>query len=912
MQSLFDVPVSKKRELKECACGACKLREHSKTCFKGIVQGKGKKSVLLLTSHPEVCEDDAGEYWGTSTSNSSELLESFLKAIKKTDLDVRKDCWRISAVNCTPNGKNSKHTMESVDNCRPAVFEKIKELKPKVILAFGSAAIKCLYGHRTKDFPMMIDTWHGFVIPDFELGAWVIPCYDTLSLAQQRKFNLKEKAFRKKETYKLVEREISRVVQIAEKKSHDHRPQNYRELAEKHVAVLTSNEKILKVLESIKEGDVISFDYETSSTKPDYHNQFIKCVSLYVVSLNNSYSFLIDTRKIDYQKIRDKFSAILKDKTIKKIGQNVKHEERWSRAKLGTKVRGWIWDTMLVSHCLYNSRKSATGLKFQVLVNFGVCEYNGQVESYFSQASGNIGLGDNQINCIDAINEDELLRYCALDSIFTYWLYLAQKRVLEKWENSIPYAASHIQGARFLLDSIITFADMEEAGAFIDTEYLSKQKKWCDSEIIKLEKEFRATELFKKWRQTTPNVNLNSNKQLSNLLYGVMGLKQKKKTENGEDSTDKEALLSLGLPDLATFFRMKLLQKATGTYIRQLQREMYKGFIHASFNLNVAATFRSSSNSPNLQNTPIRNKDIGIIIRGAYKSRYGKKGVLIEADLKGAEVSTAACYNKDPNFIKYVADPKNDMHKDTMALIMDSESGDVTKELRHVAKNKFVFPEFYGDWFGSCAEAIWAEIQKLNMSDGTPAVLHLQNRDIIKLPLSWKPGDFIIPELHPKTYEAFHDHLGEVEHKFWYEMFPVYTEWKEEWWQKYLGKGYVESFTGFRYTGIMDKKKTINYPIQGDAYHLSQTGVNKINRSLRKEKVQACVFNQIHDSVLFDTTEDVFRDVIKLHLKLMNGLKDELKWINVPIVVEYDVTEPGESWFNKKPFDVSTMEFVKK
>jgi len=626
----------------------------------------------------------------------------------------------------------------------------------------------------------------------------------------------------------------------------------------------------------------------------------------------------MDTREPDkYADVLKEWKRILRDKSIKKVGHNAKYEERWSRARLGTPIKGWMWDTMMSSHCIANSRKKFVSLKFQSTINFGVMNYNKNVERGFSLVTGNHHHGANVLNSIDTTDPEVLCAYNGLDVVFTWWLYKRQSKALSKWQNALADGATHTHGAKFLLTSTMTFADMEEFGCYISVDHLLSERKRCEKEIVRLEAEFRKTDLYRKWKKAFPKTNIDSNKQVGHVLYNILGLEAKKKTDSGEDSTDKEALLALGLPDLAPFFERKLLMKALGTYITQITRELHGNLLHPSYNLHIAATFRSSSNDPNLQNVPIRNKQIGIIIRGAYRSRHGKKGVLIEADLKGAEVSTAACYNHDSNFIRYVSNPKNDMHKDTMALIMKAEPDNITKDLRQIGKNKFVFPQFYGDWYRSCGEAIWAELQdkKYVMADGTSAMLWLQEQGVFDLPKRWQPGVVLLPKDYPQQYEAFIDHLGGVEDHFWHEMFPEYTAWKDSWWKQYLRLGYVDSYTGFRYTGLMDKKKTINYPIQGDAYHLNQHGINIVNRTLRKEKVLTRPFNQIHDSGVYDSVEDEFKDVIKLINNTMNvRMREIYPWINVPIVVEFDVVEPGcnGSWFDKKAWDIETMDFAKK
>lgn len=922
MSFLFEVETCKQTS-KIALCGECELKHAHHKGLGNEVVGKGGKGILILFSHPETCEDSEGVLWQTDETHSGILLNAVKTALSSSGLDLEEDCWRVDAVGCSPRYIDRKYLSDAVRCCQPNLEATLKALKPRVIIPIDGGAVQALYANRcASEITMLIESWHGFVIPDFTMNAWVIPCYGPSFLSEHYKQN-KDGTYKQMETAKLVLREIIHVGEKALKYADEDRdapPDNFKK-AMKRVVVHKDDTtsagdpfSVIVYLRKIKSGDTISFDYEATSIKPDSKDNYTYCVSIYCERLDESHSFMIDNRDVN-EELLTEYKRIMADKQIKKVGQNVKMEHRWTHKKFKTKVKGWIWDTMLTSHYLYSNRLKVTGLKFQTGVNFGIFHYNANVENLLRTPIGDNNRGGNTTNSIEKANKEDVLTYCALDSLFTFWLYKRQVKILNKWHTSLLDAVSCQDGNKFLLTSALTYCDMEKAGAFIDKDYLEKQKKACGEKCETLLQQFRKTELFKLWKKEFGDkANPMSGKQLSTILYGVMGLKQKKKTESGEDSTDKEALLSLGIADLVPLSDAKLLSKAEGTYINSITRELVGNFVHTSLNIHIVRSFRGSSDSPNLQNTPIRNKQIGIIIRGAFISRFGKNGVITEADLKGAEVSASACYHKDKKFMSYVSDPRNDMHKDTMGLILSAPPTLVSKELRHIAKNMFVFPEFYGDWYKSCTEGIWQEMQKLKMTNGQSAMQWLHDHKILTLPKMWKEGDYLIQEHHPAPYAQFEEHMKDVEHHFWYEMFPEYTEWKNEWFQKYLVTGFVESLTGFRYTGILNRKQTINYPIQGTAYHLNQTGANLMNRWLPKQSLDTVLFNQIHDSQLYDHPNlDEARVVISQINHTMNViLRQMYPWINVPIVVEFEVTEPGMSWFHKKPFDLKTMDYVKK
>lgn len=901
MKSLIDTPISAPRIKTMVSCGSCGMKS-AHTDFKGGIFGKGRRKILLLTEHPLVCEDDAGYMWRKSDDAiSSKVLTTMLHAFSESGINIKKDCWRINAVQCCPRRNNTGKLDGAVNCCRPFIMESIQQLKPSVIIAFGTHAMASLYGGKvlSQEFSFDINSWEGCAIPDASYGCWVLPCYSAYTLSTHLSIDRDSLALKEKQTYALVKQSIvkvfDRAIDFAINKP---KVVDYKALAlhVSHISTLPS--ATLEFLRNVTSGDYISIDYETSGLKPDFPNHFIKTASIFSSRLGQVLSFLIDTREKSLKSVRKEWKRILTDPTIKKIGQNIKYEHRWTKRILGYNIKGWVWDTMLASHALQTHRKGITGLKFQALANFGVLDYTSDIK--FDIPTGNIGKGANELNCIDANSETELLKYNSLDSVLTYWLYVAQVSKLKEWGTTLKYGRTPIDGVKFLVKSVLTFADMEAEGACIDLAFLKEQKDWCLAEISRLDKEFRKTELFKKWQKHFRPVNINSSKQLSHMLYSVCGLQQRKKTNKGEESTDKEALMSLGMSDLEPYFAKKLLEKAVDTYIAQIEREVCGNKLHAVFNLHVASTIRSSMNNPNLQNVPIRNPQIGKIIRGAFVPPKG--AMILEADLKGAEVSVAACYHNDPYFIECISDPSKDMHRDTMAMIMDCDGSEVTKELRHIAKNRFVFAEFYGDWYRSCAETIWSDVQKHKTKDGTPVLIHLQDKGIVELDEGWEEDSFIPPTEASRAFNMFVEHLKEVEHRFWYEMFPQYTKWKDTWFKKYLQQGYVDSFTGFRFTGLLDKKQVINSPIQGDAYHLNQEGLNYINKLLRKEKARTRLFNQIHDSGMYYTYEDECKDVIALINHTMNvRLPSKYKWITVPIVVEFDLCEKGKSWFDKKP-----------
>lgn len=228
---------------------------------------------------------------------------------------------------------------------------------------------------------------------------------------------------------------------------------------------------------------------------------------------------------------------------------------------------------------------------------------------------------------------------------------------------------------------------------------------------------------------------------------------------------------------------------------------------------------------------------------------------------------------------------------------------EVTKQIRYCGKNMFVFPEFYGDWYLHCARQLWDAIAKMSLAtaSGVPLKDHLRSKGIKRLG-NCEPGqDGRIREPEEGTFLR---HLKEVEHDFWNNRFKKYKAWKDEWWELYLKRGYFTSFTGFTERGIYKRNDVLNHAIQGEAAHCLLQVMVWLNQWLVDERKKSVIVGPIHDSIVGDVHEDEVNDYID-HAKsfLTEDLPDQWKWIIVPLDVEIEVAEPGESWWSKKKLE---------
>lgn len=451
------------------------------------------------------------------------------------------------------------------------------------------------------------------------------------------------------------------------------------------------------------------------------------------------------------------------------------------------------------------------------------------------------------------------------------------------------------QGYQLLHDGLIELALVEANGIRIDLPLLETTKAKLQKSIRKARKEFEHGPIWKLWsRRFGAKANITARDQLARILTQDMDLELTELTEGGKPSMDEESLQKLDNPSLQTLVRFYKYEKANGTFLKGIEKEIAPdGRLHPSFSLHSARSFRSSSDSPNFQNFPVRDKEIAEIIRSLFIA--SPNSVLVENDFKGIEVALSASYHKDPNFISYITTPGKDMHRDMAAQIYMLKPSEVSKDARYGAKNKFVFPQFYGDFYVTCAKSLWdwMEKGKLTTAAGVPLVKHLAEAGITHLGKCDADED---PE--PDSFEY---HIREVENDFWNNRFRVYGKWKRSWYDAYVQKGYFDLLTGFRIDGFFTRNQVTNLCVQGSAFHCLLWSLVQVNRALRKYKLRSKVVGQIHDSLIGDVRVRELRDYLEIVEEVtLRGLPKQYPWLVVSPEIEYEISPPGKSWFHKR------------
>ncbi|MBR2127229.1 MAG: DNA polymerase I [Akkermansia sp.] len=328
-------------------------------------------------------------------------------------------------------------------------------------------------------------------------------------------------------------------------------------------------------------------------------------------------------------------------------------------------------------------------------------------------------------------------------------------------------------------------------------------------------------------------INLNSPRQLGDLLFGELKLLAKpKKTKTGQYVTDEETLRKLApaYPLVQDILEYRELSKLKGTYLDALPRYIspVDGRIHSSLQQMVTATGRLASQNPNLQNIPVRS-DAGKLIRRAFIAR-GEEYSILSADYSQVELRLMAALSADPAMITAFTQGR-DIHAETAARIYGVERGDVTPDMRRAAKTVN-----FGIIYGISAFGL---SQRLDCPRGEAAAL----------------------------IESY------------FTQFPGVKSCMDSLIATAREKGYAETLCGRR-RRLPDlnssnfnlraaaERNAINTPIQGSAADMIKIAMVRVHNLLRGRKSRLIM--QIHDELLFDLHRDE-HDLIPQIIETMQG-----------------------------------------
>lgn len=447
------------------------------------------------------------------------------------------------------------------------------------------------------------------------------------------------------------------------------------------------------------------------------------------------------------------------------------------------------------------------------------------------------------------------------------------------------------------LETAITLSEMSAQGMCVDTSYIIKKSHEVTLQIAELEEALRQSDEYRIWRSVYgAKTNLTSRPQLKEVMYKHLGYEKYINARTMKVQMNEAALEYIDTPFAHRYLEIEKLKKVLGTYLVGIMPEIQNGRVHPFFSLNNIDSYRSASQAPNVQNIPKRNPITKKLARGAYIASPGN--VLCEIDYGQLEVRIGKCYHNDPVMHEYLMNPKSCMHTDTAMELFLLERSEVTKKgTRDIAKNAFVFAQFYGSTWFNCAPLIWKRLirDKCTLEGSDKLVLdHLQENGITELGVC-------DPENDPEPY-TFAYRCKQVEDSFWNRRFTGYTEWKKRFFYDYLQNQGFRMKTGFACNNDLTRRQVLNYPVQGSSFHCLAKSLNIIRKEIRRKRMRSRLICEIHDALIADCPPSEVYDFAKMCERIMTQqVPQEWRWITIPLIVEAEVSEVDGSWADMSP-----------
>ena len=498
--------------------------------------------------------------------------------------------------------------------------------------------------------------------------------------------------------------------------------------------------------------------------------------------------------------------GILADPTIKKIGHDLK-KLRVGLARQQIPLEGLYFDTMIAAYLL-NPAKATYSLADVVW------DHAGQM------------LQDTAMDAASALSQMVKL-------VPAMEIQLREKELLELFRN-------------IEMPLVTVLADMELDGIKLNTKAFKELSLELENRLIGLIEDI--------YSYSGCQFNINSPKQLREILFEKLKLPVVKKTKTGP-STDEEVLRALAprhkLPALLLEYRQ--LTKLKNTYIDTLpdMQNFKTGRVHASFNQTGTETGRLSSSNPNLQNLPVKT-DVGKKIRQAIIP-YDDQSVIVSCDYSQIELRILAHICKDEALIEAFRQDK-DIHRITAALIYGIEENEVTDTMREVAK-RVNFGIVYGlTSYGLC-------------------------RDL-----------GISVDEAQRFIDAY------------FLRYPAVKAYIQEQIEKAEGQGFVTTILGRRrYLPEINnrnqairqfaQRQAVNAPIQGSASDLIKLAMVHIHEAIRRKALASRMMMQIHDELVFNMLKDEEEGFIDL-------VKDKMEHVLELLVPVRVSIKKGKNWLD--------------
>ncbi len=607
--------------------------------------------------------------------------------------------------------------------------------------------------------------------------------------------------------------------------------------------IVDTKEKLDSLISELKNQTIFSIDVETTGINPlecdlvgisiayseqiQAKNNRVKIDNTKNDLVNSFYIpvFHLVGQQLDLELVVENLAPILADKTIAKTLQNAKYDCQVLK-RHNMPIKNVIFDTMLASYIKDSSRKH--GLKQQAsdYLDYIMVEY----EQLLKNSSSSL--------TIETVGIEDAASYACDDAFATLLLTKYWQENLDEKELDLLYDIE--------TPLSLVLMKMEENGACIDVDYLSVIDKEINEKLDIVENKI--------YEQVGERFNINSPKQVGDMLFGKLNLKAKGMKSKTGFSTNAKVLETLAEEHQVAkdILEQRHLAKLKSTYVDTLPelRSVADGRIHASFNQTITTTGRLSSSNPNLQNIPART-ELGNRIRGAFVAE-DKNNVIISADYSQIELRLLAHISRDDNLIEAFCEDE-DVHSATASKVFDVPIEQVTKEMRSRAK-AVNFGIVYG-------QSRYGLASSLGISP-------------------YEAQEFI--DRYFLTYPDIKKYMDDTI-KFAYAHGYVETLYGRK---RYLSSGLLSTNGKIQEAA---QRAAINAPIQGTAADIMKLAMVRLQNDFDKNNIKSKIIIQVHDELVIET--------IDTEIEAVKQLVKEAMELNQPFLVPLKVDiSVGKSW----------------
>ncbi|MDE0315942.1 MAG: DNA polymerase I [Candidatus Poribacteria bacterium] len=612
---------------------------------------------------------------------------------------------------------------------------------------------------------------------------------------------------------------------------------NYTTAESGDYTAITTEAELESLVETLSTQPIIAVDTETDGL---YRNSALCGISF---SWEPKQGVYVPIRSpnpeshLDQETVVSKLKPILENPELPKCGHNLKFDASIF-IRHGIQLRGVVFDTMLASQ-LVDPRQPSHNLD-----NLALLHLNHKM----IPLSNLIGDEEDSTS-IDKVPFEEVTKYASEDTDIVLQLYHYFKPKLEETETD-----ELVREIESPLGPVLAL--MEFNGIVCDTEELKRQTSVVEQLVNEREKEIHELVGY--------SFNIDSPVRLAEILFDEIGFKPVRRTKTGRNSTDANVLEALAaqedinnpktcVPRLIIEYRQ--YRNLQSTYLGQLRHSVDEQTkrIHTHLYQLTTATGRLKSDSPNLQNIPVRS-EIGRKLRRAFIAPEGYK--LICADYSQIELRVLAHFSEDP-ILTEIFTQDLDIHTSVASEVFKVAPEDVSRELRDKAKIVN-----FGIIYGVSPSGLARRIQGMNVDEARELITNYKER------------------------------------------FPGINVFFQNCVQQALDQGYVSTLTGRRRAipeifehsqsrQSLGERLAINTVIQGTAADLIKAAMVKVQHRIDKDQLPMKMLLQIHDELIFE----VPNELAEAQAAIVSEEMENALTLRVPLRTETGI---ADNWMDAK------------